>query len=132
MTSAFAIMALAATAPAYAQRPATPGQIRPRPAEGREPEFPLPNIREYQPRSTLVVPVHLVPRAKYPAVDFHGHPPGLTSPDVIERVGAAMDSLNLRVMVSANSSSGDRLRQQLAAIAASRDKDRFVIFTRSE
>jgi len=23
-----------------------PGQIRPRPAEGREPEFPPPNIRE--------------------------------------------------------------------------------------
>src|SRR5262245_12491444 len=32
-----------------------PGQIRPRPAEGRAPEFPPPNIRDYKPRSTLVV-----------------------------------------------------------------------------
>jgi predicted TIM-barrel fold metal-dependent hydrolase len=125
----FAVLTLASGASAIAQQPATPGQIRPRPAEGREPELPPPNIREYKPRSTLVVPVHLVPRAKYPAVDFHGHPPALTSPEVINRVGEAMDSLNLRVMVSANGSSGDRLTQQLTAIAASRYKDRFVVFT---
>ena len=55
-----------------------PGQIRPRPAEGRDPEFPPPNIREYKPRSTLVVPQHPVPRAKFPVIDFHGHPPRLT------------------------------------------------------
>ena len=124
-----AIAATAATSPAAGQQPQPPGQIRPRPAEGREPELPPPSIREYKPRSTLVVPVHLVPRAKYPAVDFHGHPPALTSPEIIERVGAAMDSLNLRLMVSANGSSGERLKQQVAAIAASRYKDRFVIFT---
>ena len=47
----------------------------PRPAEGREPEFPPPNIREYKPRSTLVVPQHPVPRAKFPVIDIHGHPP---------------------------------------------------------
>src|SRR4029077_268074 len=34
-----------------AQQPLPPGQIRPRPAEGREPEFSPPNIREYKPRS---------------------------------------------------------------------------------
>jgi predicted TIM-barrel fold metal-dependent hydrolase len=70
-----------------------------------------------------------VPRARFPAIDFHGHPPALTSPEIIERVGAAMDSLNLRVMVNASGSSGDRLKQQLAAVAASRYKDRFVMFT---
>ena len=32
----------------------------------RAPESPLPNIREYKPKSTLVVPEHLVPRAKFP------------------------------------------------------------------
>ena len=119
---------LTVAAPAAAQQPA-PGQIRPRPAEGREPEFPPPSIREYKPRSTLVVPVHLVPRAKFPAIDFHGHPGALTTPEIINRVGAAMDSLNIRVMVNASGSSGDRLRQQIAAVAASRYKDRFVMFT---
>ena len=106
-----------------------PGQVVPRPAQGRAPEFPPPNIREYTPRSTLVVPVHLVPRAKYPAVDIHGHPPALISDDVINRIGAGMDSLNVRVMVNANGTSGDRLTQQLSAIRASRYQDRFVIFT---
>jgi predicted TIM-barrel fold metal-dependent hydrolase len=48
---------------------------------------------------------------------------------VINQVGAAMDSLDLRVMVSANGSSGDRLTSQLTAIAASKYKDRFVVFT---
>jgi predicted TIM-barrel fold metal-dependent hydrolase len=106
-----------------------PGQIRPRPAQGREPELAPPTIREYQPRSTLVVPAHPVPRAKFPAIDFHGHPPALTSPEVIDRVGAAMDSLNLQVMVNASGSSGTRLAEQLEAVRTSRYRDRFVMFT---
>ena len=104
-------------------------QIRPRPAEGREPDLPLPSIREYKPHSTLVVPAHLVPRAKFPAIDLHGHPPTLNSNEVIERVGASMDSLNLQVIINTLSSSGDRLTQQIAAVRASRFKDRFVMFT---
>ncbi len=49
-------------------------------AQGRRPNFaqptlPPPSITEYQPRSTLVVPENPVPRAKYPVVDLHGHPP---------------------------------------------------------
>ncbi|MEO5798742.1 MAG: amidohydrolase family protein [Gemmatimonadales bacterium] len=115
------------TTPARSQQ--TPGQVVPRPAEGREPSLPVPSIREYKPRSTLVVPVHKVPRAKYPVIDIHGHPPALISNDVINLVGAGMDSLNLRVMVNANGTTGERLTQQLAAIKASRYKDRFVMFT---
>jgi hypothetical protein len=104
-------------------------QTRPRPGQGRTPEFPPPTILEYKPRSTLVVPAHLVPRAKFPVIDVHGHPPTLLSEDVIDRVGRAMDSLNLQVMVNANGSAGDRLTSQLEAINGSRYKNRFVIFT---
>jgi uncharacterized protein len=125
----FSALTILAAATAAAQQPPPPGQIRPRPAEGREPELPLPNIREYRPRSTLVVPAHPVPRAKYPVVDFHGHPPALTSAENINRVVEAMDPLNLRVMVNASGGSGDRLRQQIAALAASTHNDRFVVFT---
>jgi predicted TIM-barrel fold metal-dependent hydrolase len=110
-----------------AQQP--PGQIRPRPAEGRDPEVAPPSIREYKPRSTLVVPQHPVPRAKFPVVDIHGHPPALTSEDAIARVAAAMDPINVQVMVNASGASGERLQQQIAAIHASRHKDRFVMFT---
>jgi predicted TIM-barrel fold metal-dependent hydrolase len=122
------VCALASTASAAAQQTG-PGQLRPRPGEGREPEFPPPTILEYQPRSTLVVPAHMVPRAKFPAVDIHGHPPALVTAEAINRVGAAMDSLNLQVMVNASGSSGDRLASQIAAVRASRYKDRFVMFT---
>jgi predicted TIM-barrel fold metal-dependent hydrolase len=123
------VLALAGAAVAGAQQPTAPGQIRPRPGEGRDPEFPPPSILEYKPRSTLVVPAHTVPRAKFPVVDFHGHPPALNSPENIQRMVEAMDQLNLRVMVNASGSSQDRLKQQIAAVAASKHKDRFVMFT---
>jgi predicted TIM-barrel fold metal-dependent hydrolase len=110
-----------------AQQP--PGQIRPRPAEGRQPDVPPPSIREYKPRSTLVVPQHPVPRAKFPVVDIHGHPPPLVSEDAIGPVVAAMDPINVQVMVNASGASGERLQQQVAAIRASRHKDRFAMFT---
>ena len=102
---------------------------RPRPGEGREPEFPPPSILEYKPRSTLVVPAHPVPRARFPVVDFHGHPPALISEDAIARVGAAMDALHLQVMVNASGSSGGALAGQIAAVRASRYRNRFVMFT---
>jgi uncharacterized protein len=105
------------------------GQIRPRPAEGREPEFPPPNIREYKPHSTLVVAEHKVPRAKFPVVDFHGHPPPLTSERPLGEVVESMTPLNLQVMIDANSTTGDRLRQSLDVIRASKYKDRMVMFT---
>jgi len=113
-------LALLSATPAAAQRP--------RPGEGREPEFPPPTIVEYRPRSTLVVPAHPVPRARFPVIDFHGHPPALVSADAIERVGTALDSLNVQVMVNVSGSSGDRLTGQIEAVRASRYRGRFVMF----
>ena len=97
-------------------------------AQTREPEFPPPSITEYKPRSTLVVPEHPVPRAKFPVVDFHGHPPTLSSIENIERVIAAMDSLNIQVMVQARPTSGERLTSQIEAVRAAGYADRFVFF----
>ena len=125
----FVALVLSTLTSTAAAQQAGPGQLRPRPGTGRDPEFPPPTILEYQPRSTLVVPVHMVPRAKFPVVDIHGHPPALLSEDAINRVGAAMDSLNLQVMVNASGSSGERLAGQIAAVQASRYKNRFVMFT---
>jgi len=68
-----------------------------------------------------------VPKAKYPAIDVHGHPPALTSADTLKRVVDAMDSLNLGVMVAANDLSGDRLVETVAAINASPYKNRFRV-----
>ena len=90
--------------------------------------IPAPTITEYKPRSTLVVPEHKVPRAKFPVVDIHGHPGRLTSAEAIRSVVSAMDRLNLRVMVQANPSSGDGLKQQIDAVKAAGVADRFVFF----
>ncbi len=100
-------------------------------AQGRPtvPTLPPPTILEYQPRSTLKVPEHPVPTPKFPAVDFHGHPPALTSVDVVNRIGAQLDSLGIGVMVQTIGVSGQNLRTQLAAIKASRYPDRFAVFT---
>ena len=51
-----------------------PGMTEIRPRNCQAPTLPLPSILDYRPRSTLKAPAHSVPKAKYPAIDFHGHP----------------------------------------------------------
>jgi uncharacterized protein len=97
-----------------------PGTTEVRPRNCAAPELPPPSIVDYRPRSTLVTPVHLVRRAKYPAIDFHGHPQDLVnSTEGLASLGAALDSLNVRMMVAADNYSGDRLKRAVAAIRAS-------------
>jgi len=111
-----------------AQTAQTPGEIRPRPAEGRQPEWPPPNIREYKPRSTLVLPQHPVPRAKFPVIDIHSHHPTPISPEQYEKVVKAMDQLNIRLIVNLSGSWGDNLRRGLAVINSSPYPDRMLLF----
>ena len=95
------------------------------------PEMPAPRIVDYRPHSTLVTPEHLVPKAKFPAIDFHGHPQDLIG--VGRRAGtliAAMDSLNLRVMVAADNMSGERLTRDAGRDQRiARMKDRVRVLT---
>lgn len=93
-------------------------EIRPRICMG--PEGRVPSILDYRPRSTLVVPVLPVPKAKYPVIDFHGHPRDLLeSAQSLAGLGAELDALNVRLMVSAGNTSGEALRRTVATIAAS-------------
>ena len=66
-----------------------PARARPKRARApaRRPDTPPPSIVDYRPRSTLVTAEHPVPKAKFPAIDIHGHPPALTSPEAIASVG---------------------------------------------
>src|SRR5688572_21725593 len=69
-----------------------PGMTEFRPRRCMAPTTSPPSILDYRPVSTLVVPPHVVPRAKYPAIDFHGHPQGsLASVDALARLGASLD-----------------------------------------
>jgi predicted TIM-barrel fold metal-dependent hydrolase len=105
-----------------------PGTTETRPGNCQAPEFPPPSILDYRPRSTLVTTETKVPRAKFPVIDIHGHPPGVSA-DGLTRLVGAMDTLNLRVMTVASNISGQRLTQLLGVINSSPHKDRFRVFT---
>ena len=104
-----------------------PGTTEVRPGSCQAPSEPAPSILDYRPRSTLVTAEHKVPRAKFPAVDVHGHPGGLTTPAAIDRMVSVMDSLNLRIMLVAENVSGERLTRTLEALKASPHKERFRV-----
>jgi uncharacterized protein len=89
------------------------------------------SIREYKPRSTLVVPEHPVSRAKYPVVDVHSHHWSLT-PERYATVVREMDALNLRVLVNLSGGTGESLRRMLRVIAESPAPDRMVLFATLE
>src|SRR5262245_2048558 len=102
-----------------------PGTTEIRPRSCMAPELAPPSILDYRPHSTLVVPVHMVKTAKYPALDFHGPPQGLLTPDGVVTLINALDSLNVRMMVSADNMSGDRLQRAVSAVRGSdKSKDR--------
>ncbi len=97
-----------------------PGTTEIRPRSCMAPDGTPPTILDYRPKSTLIVPAHLVTTAKYPAIDFHGHPGNLiASAEGLASLKASLDSLNVRMMISADNLSGDRLKSVLTAIAAS-------------
>ena len=97
-----------------------PGTTLVRPGNCTAPHDPAPSILDYRPKTTLVTAAHLVPAAKYPAIDFHGHPEDLiTSSQGLETLRAALDRLNVRMLVSADNLSGGDLRGALTAIRAS-------------
>jgi predicted TIM-barrel fold metal-dependent hydrolase len=104
-------------------------EIRPRSCMG--PETPAPSILDYRPRSTLVGPAHVLQKAKYPVIDFHGHPQGrVGSREGLASLGASLDGINVRLMVVANNTSGDELKEVVSAVRESPQmKDRVRVLT---
>ena len=102
-----------------------PGMTEIRPRLCRAPEFPPPSIVDYRPHSTLVTPVHPVRKAKFPVVDYHGHPGNLlSSGEGLASLAASLDSLNVRLIVSADNLSGERLQRTIDLVRSSPQKDR--------
>jgi len=102
-------------------------EVRPRTCSA--PEFPAPSIVDYRPRSSLVTVEHVVPRAKFPVVDVHGHAGQLANPGVIDDMITHLDALNIQVYIAADNVSGERLQRTMEAIQASPHKDRFRVLT---
>jgi uncharacterized protein len=111
--------------------PCPAGMTEVRPNNCMAPSQPPPSILDYRPKSMLVVPEHKVQRAKYPVIDFHGHPQGqLGSAESLERLAGTLDSINVRLMIAANNIAGENLRRTVATIASSPAmKDRMRVFT---
>ena len=67
-------------------------------------------FEEYQPVSTLVVPEHPTPRAKFPVIDIHSHHRDAEGKG-LDRVVKEMDEQNLRMLVNLSGGNGERLKQ---------------------
>ncbi|MDY7092445.1 MAG: amidohydrolase family protein [Acidobacteriota bacterium] len=70
----------------------------------------VPAFYAYDPPSTLVVPETPVTRAKYPFIDVHNHQSRMPEQDLGELV-AAMDELNMEVMVNLSGRGFRRIEQ---------------------
>ena len=88
---------------------------------------PTLSIEDYEPRSTLVVPEHRVPRARFPFIDVHNHQETGARADVVDRIVRDMDALGMRVMVNLSGGSGDALAAGVANWSG-RHPGRFVTF----
>ncbi|NND88063.1 MAG: amidohydrolase family protein [Flavobacteriaceae bacterium] len=84
------------------------------------------SFEEYNPTSTLVVPGEEVLEAKYPFIDIHGHQYRMADQDLSEVI-AAMDTLNMAIMVNLSGRSGKTLQKAVKNIE-NNYPNRFVVF----
>ncbi|MFC4721799.1 amidohydrolase family protein [Geojedonia litorea] len=83
-------------------------------------------FEEYNPISTLVVPGKIIKKAKFPFIDVHGHQYRMPEQDLTPVV-AAMDTLNMQIMVNLSGRSGEDLKKSVQNIA-DHFPNRFVVF----
>jgi uncharacterized protein len=101
-----------------------------RPGSCQAPSVPAPSIVDYRPKSTLVVPQDMRPKAKFPAIDFHGHPRDrISSAAGLKTMFEELDALNVGLMLAAENISGEQLKATLATIKASPYAKRVAVFT---
>ncbi len=84
------------------------------------------SFEEYNPISTLVVPGKIIKKAKFPFIDVHGHQYRMPDQDLAPVI-AAMDTLNMGIMVNLSGRTGDNLIKSVSNIASSYP-NRFVVF----
>ncbi|RZV65392.1 MAG: amidohydrolase [Flavobacteriaceae bacterium] len=83
-------------------------------------------FEEYNPKSTLVVPGDSIKVAKFPFIDVHGHQRRMSNQD-LSPVIAAMDTLNMAIMVNLSGRTGEELQKSVKNIA-DHYPNRFVVF----
>ena len=88
------------------------------------------DFEEYEPPSTLIVPEHIVTKAKYPFIDVHNHQFNMPEQDLSELV-ADMDKLNMAVMVNLSGRGRGSDEHLHAALKNVHDNypNRLIVFT---
>ncbi|WP_422362008.1 amidohydrolase family protein [Reichenbachiella sp.] len=88
------------------------------------------DFEAYDPPSTLVVPEHIVTKAKYPFIDVHNHQFRMNTQDLIPLV-QDMDDLNMAVMVnlSGRGRGSDEHFNGVMKNVKENAPNRFIIFT---
>lgn len=89
-------------------------------------------LRDFKPKSTLQLPVHLVERAKFPVIDIHSHindagmitRPHPQAKDIVEW----MDKRNIKQIVILSGAWGEKLQRVLDEMVKPYP-ERFVVFT---
>jgi predicted TIM-barrel fold metal-dependent hydrolase len=85
-------------------------------------------LDEFRPVPALKTEEHILTRAKFPCVNVHSHPGGLTSRQIDEMV-AVMDEANIAISVSLDGGFGKPFGQHYGQLLR-RYPDRFVVFLR--
>lgn len=84
------------------------------------------DVEDYEPKSTLKVPEHIIKRSKFPFIDVHNHQFTMPVQDLDKLVGE-MDSLNMAVMVNLSGFRGKYLEWSLDNVNKNYP-NRFVLF----
>ncbi len=88
------------------------------------------DVREYEPRPSLVVPQNPRTRAKFPFIDVHNHPRFPMPPEQAKKLVAGMDALNLRIVGSlfVRGGNGEPLRRAVKSAAQMAPGLSFVLY----
>ncbi|MFY0627200.1 MAG: amidohydrolase family protein [Reichenbachiella sp.] len=91
---------------------------------------PVMDFEKYDPPSTLIVPEHIITKAKFPFIDVHNHQWSMDQNDLSGLV-REMDELNMRVMVnlSGRGRGSDDYFNNVLNNVNNNFPNRFIIFT---
>jgi len=84
------------------------------------------DFETYNPPSSLVVPEHLITRAKFPFIDVHNHQGNMPTQN-LKALLSEMDKLNMKTMVNLSGRNGDFLALAVKN-ARSADPSRLIVF----
>src|SRR5205809_1739765 len=84
------------------------------------------DFENYDPVSTLVVPQHILTKAKFPFIDVHNHQWSMGNGS-LDGLVKDMDSLNMRVMVNLSGGNGSELKLMTENIKQ-QYPNRFIVF----